>query len=188
MTDYTPIANLPVAVDDLATAATAQALRDNPVAIAEGAEGAPKVVPAALGSPLLAVVQEENLTSGALTVLDLANLDRIGTIKADAAMFAVTGGVEFYMDLSADAGATWYTQTVLVAEGIWTGQIIFDLINAVAYFFKVDVEKSGGLAGDTLTFASAAQGANRLRLRVNAVLNNNGTDFFAHVWAMSGKP
>lgn len=188
MTDYTPIANLPVAVDDLATAATAQALRDNPVAIAEGAENAPKVVPAALGSPLLAVVQEENLGSGNIIVLDLTDLDRIGMVKVDAGMFAVASGVDFFMDLSADAGATWYTQTVLVADGIWTGQIVFDLINAVAYFFKADVEKSGGLAGDTLTFASAAQGANRLRLRVDAVSNINGTDFFAHVWAMSGKP
>ena len=48
MTDYTTLSNTAVGVGGLPSGATVTALRDNPIAIAEGAAGAPRVVDAAL--------------------------------------------------------------------------------------------------------------------------------------------
>ena len=48
MTDYTTLSNTAVGVGGLPSGATVTALRDNPIAIAEGAVGAPRVLDAAL--------------------------------------------------------------------------------------------------------------------------------------------
>ena len=45
MTDYTILSNTAVGVGGLPSGATVTALRDNPIAIAEGAVGAPSVLP-----------------------------------------------------------------------------------------------------------------------------------------------
>lgn len=50
MTDYTILSNIAVGVGGLPSGATITALRDNPIAIAEGAPGAPRVLDAALGT------------------------------------------------------------------------------------------------------------------------------------------
>ena len=48
MTDFTILSNTAVGVGGLPSGATTTALRDNPIAIAEGAPGAPKIQAAAL--------------------------------------------------------------------------------------------------------------------------------------------
>ena len=48
MTDYTTLSNTAVGVGGLPSGATVTALRDNPIAIAEGTAGAPRVLHAAL--------------------------------------------------------------------------------------------------------------------------------------------
>lgn len=54
MTDYTLLSNTAVGVGGLPSGATVTALRDNPIAIAEGAPGAPRVLDGALDTTVAA--------------------------------------------------------------------------------------------------------------------------------------
>lgn len=114
MTAWTTISNLLVAVGAKPFATTMQALRDNPIAIAEGASGAPRVQPLAM-------------------VGFAANVEHVGTTP-DSVVFTypcerlrvavhivgrnTSGSSNFRIRASSDGGATWgaYSNIVDVAQ------------------------------------------------------------------------
>jgi len=100
---WTTISNALVAVGAKPFATTIQALRDNPVAIAEGATGAPQVHPAALET-FRGVVSITGTTEQ--TYLDL---DRYVVIRADVHMVAANSATTttFQVRYSNDNGSTW---------------------------------------------------------------------------------
>jgi len=97
MTTYTTITNAEIDQDSPITQPLLTALRDNPVAITEGAAGAPKVQAAALDTFIANVV-----SSGSVTITDL---DTQASIMCAG---GVTNGT-LTVELSDDNGSTWAT-------------------------------------------------------------------------------
>lgn len=103
MTTYTTITNAEIDQDSPITQPLMTALRDNPVAITEGAAGAPKIQAAAL-STFISKVDETTTTT-------LTNLDTQASIIC-------IGGVRdgtLTVELSDDNGSTWATSETIVS-------------------------------------------------------------------------
>lgn len=104
MTDYTTLSNTAVGVGGLPSGATVTALRDNPLAIAEGTSGAPKVQSAALN---MAVITSAGVLTG---------LERVATMLCMAsAQQAGEGTANVQYRLSTDGGSTWTGYTTVVS-------------------------------------------------------------------------
>jgi len=108
MADWTNLPNQAVGVGGLPSGTTVTALRDNPVAIAEGAAGAPRVEGVALGGLFLAA----NELPGNGTILTITDLDDVSEliVLGSAGGFASGGGnqagiVEYR--LSENNGGSW---------------------------------------------------------------------------------
>lgn len=99
---WTTISNALVAVGAKPFATTIQALRDNPVAIAEGAAGAPKVMGEALDLTL-SFVDTTGTTWGQLSGLTRAEwVEAVITVRS-----TTTTGNALQLRLSSDGGGTW---------------------------------------------------------------------------------
>ena len=107
MTDWTTLPNAAVGVGGLPSGTTVTALRDNPVAIAEGAPGAPRVeLPAIVDA--LSVVPAGSVGSYAfLGVNDTSHGNTFGETRAGSSLFpagiAADGGFGFNGIISAEA-------------------------------------------------------------------------------------
>ena len=109
MADWVTITDSQVDPDAPLTSELAYAWRDNPVAIAEGAVGAPKVEPQALLAPSASLIVLAGTNLGAFT-----GLDRIKCVEFVWAVAAGTGSVNLNIAFSNDGGSSWGgTQTVL---------------------------------------------------------------------------
>ena len=104
MTDYTTLSNTAVGVGGLPSGATVTALRDNPLAIAEGTSGAPKVQSAALN---MAVITSPGVLTG---------LERVATMLCMASAHqAGEGTTSVRYRRSTDGGSTWTGYTTVVS-------------------------------------------------------------------------
>tara|TARA_R110000823_G_C15913573_1_gene497991 strand:- start:423 stop:989 length:567 start_codon:yes stop_codon:yes gene_type:complete len=95
MTDYTALSNISVGVGGLPSGATVAALRDNPIAISEGAVGAPAIQFAAL--PTLAVgdtVKISQIGTAFTTTLSEVSFFSCGFIQAGSVRLTATYGRE----------------------------------------------------------------------------------------------
>lgn len=118
MTTYTDTSTLNTDPNDPVSSVLLTALKDNPVAVAEGASGAPKIAAAAMGILLFAdsdtVTQPDQTTQTAGA--DVTRVDNIVIMARGTASSSggsdVTGTYEYR--LSDDGGSTWGSwQTVL---------------------------------------------------------------------------
>ena len=115
MATWTTIANTAVDVDSPVTVSLVTALRDNPEAIAEGAAGAPKVVPAALNITL-----DVSTTTADGTIVTITGLGRVDNIlshyRFDVARAASgTGTGTYRYRTSTDGGSTWSGYTTIAS-------------------------------------------------------------------------
>lgn len=102
MADWTTLPNTAVGVGGLPSGTTVTALRDNPVAIAEGAAGAPRVWGSAIRANLLA---DASLTSpGSSLVINNIPSHFAVYIQLDA---TPSGSTLIDCNVSNDNGATW---------------------------------------------------------------------------------
>ena len=103
MTTFTNIANTDIAQDKPIKAETGLALRDNPVSIAEGGSGAPKIAKKILSG--------EVASGGFVTISDL---DDFGGILIDGVLNNATqNGLSFFFS---DDGGTSFSSELLLAE------------------------------------------------------------------------
>lgn len=114
MADWTDIADSALDPDAPLTSDLAYAWRDNPIAIAEGAVGAPKVERQALRAPSASLIALTGTNWGAFT-----GLDRIKCVEFVWTVASGTGSVNLNIAFSNDGGSSWGgTQTVFAAG--WT--------------------------------------------------------------------
>ena len=102
MADWTPLPNQAVGVGGLPSGTTVTALRDNPIAIAEGAAGAPRIVGDALNLRI-AEVDPAGMESVVFTDLEPADWAlEFYTIQPDT-----TASRILFLDFSVDNGVTF---------------------------------------------------------------------------------
>lgn len=104
MTDYTSIADSQIDPKAPVTSELMTALRDNPIAIAEGAAGAPKIADK--------VIYEDTVVSSWVTVTGLGDFSGCFVDL----YFSISAGPESTTDFDfevSDDGSTWYGTTTL---------------------------------------------------------------------------
>jgi hypothetical protein len=171
---WTNISNGLVAVGAKPFATTIQALRDNPIAIAEGATGAPPIHPAAMAMHRGFV----NLSGN--TPQEFLNLDRFKVLRGDGAFFAGTTSVSsaFQVRYSDDNGATWgsyqniaTTGTLFVSNGTASNRrdgianFHLDLVTGAYQLRGVISEQNSGIPTATL----APSGTHTVPANCNAI-------------------
>lgn len=131
MADWTTLPNLAVGVGGLPSGTTVTALRDNPVAIAEGAAGAPRIVGDALNL-IVAEINPAGMSSVIITDLETSDFTlEFYTIQPDS-----TGDRTLFFDPSYDNGATF--NVVAVSAGA---------ISQAANYRDTGSNALGGLSG-----------------------------------------
>lgn len=104
MTDWTTIPNSSLETGKPIRAVDGRALRDNPIAISEGATGAPKIQPEALDL----FYGSGSGTGYILTVTDLDNvLAVLLTVRGSTSTTGGAAAVYVYYQLSSDNGTSW---------------------------------------------------------------------------------
>jgi len=108
MTTYTEILDTQLDPDAPITSALGYQLRDNPVALSEGAEDAPKISPTALGSLFLGFIQVPTDSN----YVEITDLDRVKTIIMHGAYLApsAVSNRAFQISYSDDNGSSWETE------------------------------------------------------------------------------
>lgn len=158
MTAWTTLSNALVAVGAKPFATTIQALRDNPIAIAEGALDAPKVVGAALD--LMLPFVDTGIVASPVAGWT-SGLDRATWIELD--IVVVNGGATSPLQgrLSSDGGTTWsaYTTIFSVTGGSsLTGRLFINIKTGAARL------AAPSIASATLAFTGAP---NAVQFRIN---------------------
>ena len=114
MADWTNLPNQAVGVGGLPSGTTVTALRDNPVAIAEGAAGAPRVV----GDGMNLLIAEVDPSGMAEVVFsDLAPCGHV--IEFDTVQPDSTANRAFFAQVSYDGGSTYPKALVLTPSANW---------------------------------------------------------------------
>lgn len=130
MADWTTIPNSSIETGKPIRAIDGRALRDNPIAIAEGAVGAPRIQPPSMAQPL---VSAATLTAfNSTNWLAFTGLGEVKDIRVD---FRITGPAsggaasDFDVAFSNDAGSTWgSTQTLIPAATLTATSAVVGLI------------------------------------------------------------
>ena len=113
MADWTNLPNTAVGVGGLPSGTTVTALRDNPVAIAEGAAGAPKVNGRALDKVFAGFLTFGTTGDG------LSNLDNVGGLFFDLTYVSGSAGTQGAdVRFSTDNGATWGAWQVFISSSV----------------------------------------------------------------------
>ena len=115
MADWTNLPNAAVGVGGLPSGTTVTALRDNPVAIAEGAAGAPRVSSRALGGLILPAFSA--ISNNWAGLVDLGDFNEL-TIYAHGG--GTTGGIAanvLEIRFSTNNGSTWGPAGSVLALG-----------------------------------------------------------------------
>ncbi len=168
MADWTNLPNQAVGVGGLPSGTTVTALRDNPVAIAQGAAGAPRVQGSARSFNTLATATITTSVSS-VTITDLP--------PHDGLFFATTAGItngntaDFIIEVSSNNGSSW-TQFSSINQSNGTGRIVNSVVYAVGEtsafgFFSIS-SLDGGASGVANVFGDFSDGFNAIRLRVSA--------------------
>ena len=105
MADWTNLPNLAVGVGGLPSGTTVTALRDNPIAIAEGAAGAPRVAGSARAYNLIATASVIG-TPASLTITDIPPHASI-QVELSGLQGVVSGESAFRLEVSVNNGSNW---------------------------------------------------------------------------------
>lgn len=118
MTDYLPITDAETDPGAPGTSELWKKWRDNPIAIAEGADGAPRVQGIALGGVYLGSFTQDGKNPQALL-----GLDKVGLLVADIiTVGSASGGGIVQIALSANGGASYGGWITLYTEPGATGE------------------------------------------------------------------
>ena len=133
---WTTITNALVEVGAKPFATTIQALRDNPVAIADGDTGAPRVKGKALGSTFVGYGSSNGTTFTNFTDLDGMQTIKVDILKEDGYSGSPTIEVQF----SSDNGATWgsaqdLSLSTFPGPEIAQGSVYINLVSGMARGF-----------------------------------------------------
>lgn len=134
---------------------TGLALRDNPIAIAQGTSGAPRIAPRALETLYLG--GSNGIGSGyAFTIL---NADSIGVIDAQI-NWATGAGDQIVFQASTNGGSTWGTQQAIMNSSLnGSGRMMVNLLTGAWRIHAASVYSG------TLTIPS---GCNAVRFKPDA--------------------
>lgn len=160
MTTYTTIANSAIDQDSPVTQTLMQALRDNPIAITEGASGAPRIVGEALNL-YITEGSASRTTSGTSTILTVTDLDNLDYILVNNRVGASTSDfitITLRYETSTDNGSTFASPVTYYSKGSSGGftetvAAAIDCSGSVnAVRFSLVVSESGTSSGSaTLT-------------------------------------
>jgi len=164
-----------------------RALRDNPLAIVEGAVNAPKVQRFALEDD--GFIQSVTAPTAASweTVTGLAQLKQLG-IKGGASVSGVTSSRSVIFQLSNDNGATWGSNQTLIGLVSTNASdfantaydAVLDLDTGTFRGLQFVSSRVGGVSETNVnvsainsTFTIPAGGANAIRFQVSLAMSNN---------------
>ena len=129
MADYTAIDPNTLLPGEPWTSAKALATFENPPAIAEGAEGAPRVEGRALGAVSIGALS----LSGAFAVGSIVDLDRHGVIRMEYSIVDF-GGNPLQIQYTNDGGGSWgATQNLIASIMTGSGYLRFNLQTGEVY-------------------------------------------------------
>ena len=178
---WTDITNAQVAAGVRATTALFTALRDNVGAMAEGADGAPKIQKEALGGLAIGV-----LSGSSQSVTDLDKVEEI-TVSGGFASSTPSSGVTLSFDLSFsnDNGSTWNTPVVLAtitggASGASLGgdfAIVLNLVTGRMFYRRSTLQ----VTDTTLTIP-----VNCDAIRLRALVNTSPSGSLTALYQVTG--
>jgi hypothetical protein len=151
MTTYTEILNGEIDQDSPVTQPLMTALRDNPLAIAEGTSGAPKVQGKAFENVYIGAVNGTGTTESAVVLPDgvkLIKLEVSGTVAASSIIFQVA--------YSTDGGTTygsWQTALTPSVASNYMGNLMLNTVTGASAF--VGIVTAGSIGGGPSVTASA---------------------------------
>lgn len=165
MTDYISITEAQTDPGAPFTSDLAKQYRDNPIAIAEGATGAPRVQGIALGGVYLG-----SFTQDGKNPKDLVGLDKVGLLVADVITMSgasSSGGGTVHIALSANGGVSYggwitlYTEPGTTTSSNSTGRLHLDLATGNWRVRMLASDGSVRITNGTLTLPA---GVNAIRL------------------------
>lgn len=170
MADYIPITDESLAVGKFVTSDKGKRLRDNPLAIAQGAANAPRVQTAALASPVLAYGTEDAGSGNAVAV---DNLAAIGWVKIT---FATEGGGTDFIVAFRLSGVT--SDRVINATSGPTGkyEVLMNLETGAWY-----------VQGPTFAAAESGAGTGASAPYDGVIIDGNLNSFSYIITALSGR-
>ena len=130
MTTYTTIANGAIDQDSPVTQTLMQALRDNPIAITEGASGAPRVNYAALDMYITEGTASRS-TSGTSNIVTVTGLDDLGYILVNSDIATSTSdsiNLTLRYETSTDNGSS-FASAITFASFVQVDQIYSAIID-----------------------------------------------------------
>jgi hypothetical protein len=163
MADWTTLPNTAVGVGGLPSGTTVTALRDNPIAIAEGAAGAPKVRGSANSVNLIAT---GTMTSAvqSFSIIDIPS--HIDFIFETDPGFTVAGSTTgFIVDVSVDNGANW-VQVLNEDASVGSNTRVNAICKCFNDGFFINAVRFPDGAQTSFTPGSFASGINAIRFRV----------------------
>lgn len=173
MADWFTINDSQLDPDAPLTSELAYAWRDNPIAIAEGAPDAPRVMPKALASARLG-----SFRATGTAVSTITNIEWVNNIRFSGILIGVGGNNPLQVRFSTNNGSSW---------GGWQDVVFSDATAPHSNFFDVVIERSTGNFYDVseLTVPSS--------LTVPAAYNaigwrrNGGGVYALHAYADGGR-
>lgn len=125
MADWTTITDTQVDPDAPLTSGLAYAWRNNPIAIAEGATGAPRVMPLAMQTWIAGVALDDTATPVAVTGIDPNTMVQImGNFKNGS-----TDAASLLISASSDGGTTWGDWAALMIGAANTRHSVHIVLN-----------------------------------------------------------
>lgn len=159
MTTYTAVTDTETGHLKPLTTSLLRRLRDNPIAVAEGATGAPRIMPAALDLYL------GSFDISGATYVGLSGLDGLDGILV--AMQIVTGGAttNTRFRLSDDGGATWGSNIAIgsIAASATSGMAIFYISLKTPRALVLMSPIGSTAAGRTTSYTIPGSGANAIQ-------------------------
>ena len=175
MTAHTDLPNSLFLQDKPILGSTGMALRDNPIAISEGAPGAPRIAHRALTSLYLGAWQGTG-TGSSFVLTDLGNI----SVMDCSLDFTVTSGHQIIIEASTNNGSSWGTAQYLINAGASTisgnGRMMLNLRTGA---FAIQRGAANALLTGTLTMPS---GCNAIRIRPE----HSSVSFSIMAWAAGG--
>lgn len=156
MADWTEINSDDLLPGEPLTSAKANAFYENPIALAEGAPGAPRNVPASLAIHL----GSGSITADSDQTIILASPSNTGFVLLQAEMTITTPSSgtntgSIFLETSTDGGASWLSPSLVLTSGIlstsgtsaFSGKTLEVFATTGANAFRVRFEETGNLAG-----------------------------------------
>jgi len=180
MTDFTTLSNTAVGVGGLPSGATVTALRDNPLAIAEGTSGAPKVQGLALENVYIGSANNTGTTESAFVLPDGVDI-----LKLEVSGITATGSIILQIAFSTDGGSSygsWGDMQSMSAACNYMGSHILDFPASTQRYVGLVTAGTVSLSGGGITIPS---GANAIKFRMST--SGGGTHTYrVHAYVIGG--